>query len=592
MNAHPSILHTGFKEEGVKYRVKGQVTSTPLISRERLTTLHGCDNQYNHVNQTDQEVEEEEEEEDNLQDGVVSMPKEKEKEKENNITWIKIMMMMINTMMMMMVSMINLFNQLVDGKDSANISIKFIIFVLFNFVNLTVIGHVGKNELAAVALGNTWQIATSAFTLGGLSAMDTLISQAYGAKQFQLIGITVQRAFIIVIIINILVSILWSNTENILLLCRQDKEISALAQQYTIYMIPGLCFGSFIGVFQKYLQAQGIMAPVIIVGLISNVLNAILNYIFVYGIGMKPMGVVGCALSTSISKAVGFFILLAWILIFKLHQRPIKTWYGFTWDTFSLKDFKEYIVLCIPSGLQLLFETWGFEVLTIMAGLLNAASLDAHSITMNFNLLNIMLPYSLSVAVSIRIGQLLGSGHPERARKSAKVSMFIITIIVILGVIFQLASRYQVGKVYSTDPQVIELVANLVPLSALSKVFDGYQVTCQGMLRGVGKNSLGAILHFGSFYLVGLPLAGVLTFVNIIPPIDHTVFGLWWGLNGGFIYVVCRIDWYKEMINAFERTDSSVCPTNFNSDSFIGDDDKTTNNIQDMNLLAKESILE
>ncbi|EGG22231.1 multi antimicrobial extrusion family protein [Cavenderia fasciculata] len=402
--------------------------------------------------------------------------------------------------------------------------------VAYIFINLVFVGHIGKNEFAAVALGNTWQFATSALSIGTLNAMDTLISQSFGAKQFKLIGLTVQRAIIVSIVFNTLLSILWCFTGNILILIRQDPEIAMITQSYTIYMIPGLWFGCGLTILQKYLQTQGIMIPCILIGILFNLLNIVLNYLF---INIMGFGVIGSSMATSIAKTFGFFGLLGWIYHFKLHQSPIQTWFGFDKETFSLDGLKQYLSIGVPSGLQLVFEGWGFEILTLMAGLLNPVSLDAHSITMNFNLLNFMLPFSLSIAVSIRIGQLLGAKKVETIKKSLRVAFIITTIIILISSTFQYTTRNIIGKLYSKDKEVIHLVSGLIPLSALSKLFDGYQTTCQGIVRGVGKNSLGAILNFGSFYLIGLPLSAAFTFSHMIPLLYHTVYGLWWGLNIG-----------------------------------------------------------
>eukprot|EP01133_Synstelium_polycarpum_P011179 gene11179-13023_t len=385
--------------------------------------------------------------------------------------------------------------------------------VAFLAVNMVFVGHLGTDELAAVALGNTFVFATSAMSMGALNAMDTLISQAYGA--------------------------------------------AGLSAKYVMGMMPGLWSGTALNILQKYLQGQGIMKPSIVIGLILNIFNAIFNFIFVHGLGSHGgIGVIGSSLATSLSKTLGFFALLGWIVYFRLHQYPTKTWFGFTREAFNVKGLKEYLRLGIPAGLQLAFEGCGFEVLTILAGLFQAKSLDAHTIAMNFTLLTFMLPMSISIALSVRIGQLLGSKQPVQARKSTYIGFGIAMSAMVIISLTQLLTRNYIGRIYSPDAEVQYQVSRILPISALFQFFDGYQTTCQGIIRGVGRNTIGATVNFGSFYLVGLPFSCLFAFALM-----HNIYGLWWGLCIGLGsnavilgIVVWKIDWNLEMRKAIIRT--------------------------------------
>ncbi|EGG22230.1 multi antimicrobial extrusion family protein [Cavenderia fasciculata] len=441
--------------------------------------------------------------------------------------------------------------------------------VAYLFVNMAFAGRLGKDELAAVALGNTWQFSTSAIAIGTLNAMDTLISQSYGAKNYQLIGVTVQRAAIISIIYCFFISILWIFTYPIMVAMHQDQHVALLTQQYTTYMLPGLWLGTLLTILEKYLQAQGIMKSSIVVGVILNIANAIFNFIFVHGVrGDGGMGVIGCSLATSLSKTISFFALLGWIYFFKLHERPVKTWYGFSRQALSISGLKEYLHLGVPAGLQMVFEGCGFEILTILAGksnqtqtqpntrLLGPTSLDAHSIAMNFTLMTFMIPLSLSIALSVRIGQLLGARQPQMAKRTTRIGFGISIVFMMVVSSTQFFSRHFIGSIYSSDIEVRQMVAKLLPISALFQIFDGFQTTCQGIIRGVGKNKIGAVINFTAFYLVGLPISSVLTFV-----VMHKVYGLWIGLSCGLAacaiilgIVVNRIDWNAEMERALART--------------------------------------
>ncbi|GAM18146.1 hypothetical protein SAMD00019534_013210, partial [Acytostelium subglobosum LB1] len=432
--------------------------------------------------------------------------------------------------------------------------------VAYLFVNMSFAGHLGTNELAAVSLGNTWQFASSALAIGSLNAMDTLISQSFGAKNYGLIGVTVQRGLIVSAGFCVLITLLWLATEPILLLLHQDPVVCRLTQTYTFGLIPGLWFGTLLTILQKYLQGQGIMKPSIIVGVILNLFNLLFNYIFVHGVGdYRGLGILGSSLATSVSKILACITIYVWIVGFKLHSSPIQTWYGFSRDTFSIRGLKEYLSLGIPAGLQMAFEGCGFEILTILAGLFTPAALGAHSIAMNFTLLTFMLPFSLSIALSVRIGQLLGARQPSMAQKSTRVCFGLAISCMVTISIIQFSTRHYIGYLYSENPDVRKTVAAILPISALFQMFDGMQTMCQGIIRGIGRNKIGAIANFCAFYVIGLPFSCLFAFV-----IMHKVQGLWWGLCIGLasaavflgMYVM-RINWNEEMHKALERTSSA-----------------------------------
>ncbi|EFA78620.1 hypothetical protein PPL_08075 [Heterostelium album PN500] len=432
--------------------------------------------------------------------------------------------------------------------------------VAYLIINMVFVGHVGEQQLAGVALGNTFTFATSAIAIGALNAMDTLISQSFGAKNYTLISLTVQHAMIISFGCCVFVNAIWLATKPILLVLHQDPVVSEYARQYVYGMIPGLYFGTFLTILQKYLQAQGIMKPSIIVGVVLNIFNAILNFFLVHGFGLyEGMGVVGSALSTSIAKFAACVSLLVYIIVFKLYKQPIRTWYGFSRESLRWQPIKEFLTLGIPAGLQMAFEGCGFEILTILAGLFDAVSLAAHSIAMNFTLLTFMMPFSLSIALSVRIGQLLGARQPDAAKRATRISLGMAICTMLVVSIIQLSARKYIGSIYSEDQQVRLLVSKILPISALYQMFDGYQTMCQGVIRGIGRNHIGAIANFVAFYVIGLPFSCVFAFV-----IMHKVYGLWWGLCIGLAtaalslgFYVARINWHEEMKKALERTGSS-----------------------------------
>lgn len=123
------------------------------------------------------------------------------------------------------------------------------------------LGHLGTNELAASALATMFCNVTGfSISIGFASALDTLCSQAFtGSNDPKALGKHLQRAFLVMLLLSLPISILWLYAENIFLVLGQDPTISALAGEFSAYMIIGL-FPNFVNeCLKRYLQAQGML---------------------------------------------------------------------------------------------------------------------------------------------------------------------------------------------------------------------------------------------------------------------------------------------------------------------------------------------
>jgi len=432
------------------------------------------------------------------------------------------------------------------------------------FVNLIFVGRLSSVELAAAALANTWTYCTMALGTGLANAMDTLVSQAYGANNVKMVGLTVQRASIVSTIACVIVAGLFGVTKEFLLAVKQ-QETAQLAFEYALLLLPGLWFAFQMVVLQKYLQGQGVMWPSIAVGVALNLLNVLFNYVLVVGIGnsYEPLGIKGSALATSISRIIVFFLMLLIIKFWKLHK---ETWHGWSRECLTVQGFKEYLRLGVPASIQHASEGWGFEILTILAGLLEGhIPLDAHSICYNFTQLTYQFPSGISIATAVRVGQLLGSGEEARAKRVSWIAFIVSLFFMAIIAIIQYTLRHQIGYIYinkSIDDaeEVVDLAAQILPIAALFQIFDGGQTIFQGIVRGMGRVITGAIANFIAFYVIAIPVGVLITFVG-----HKGVTGLWWGLCCGLVLiciglaiVIFKVNWVGEVSKAQKRTKSTV----------------------------------
>ncbi|XP_048839543.1 multidrug and toxin extrusion protein 1-like isoform X2 [Brienomyrus brachyistius] len=226
---------------------------------------------------------------------------------------------------------------------------------LISIVSTVFCGHLGKMELAGVALAIA-VINVTGISIGtGLaSACDTLISQTFGSNNLKHIGVILQRGILILLLACFPCWALLINTEPLLLAVRQNPKVARLSQLYVKIFMPALPAAFMYQLQGRYLQNQGIIWPQVITGAAGNVLNAVINYIFLY---MLDLGVAGSAAANSISQyslAVFLFIYIWWK---GLHK---ATWRG--WSMECLQEWGPFIHLAVPSMLMLCLEWWTYEI--------------------------------------------------------------------------------------------------------------------------------------------------------------------------------------------------------------------------------------
>uniref|UniRef100_A0A8C9P8R4 Multidrug and toxin extrusion protein n=1 Tax=Spermophilus dauricus TaxID=99837 RepID=A0A8C9P8R4_SPEDA len=409
---------------------------------------------------------------------------------------------------------------------------------LISFISSVFCGHLGKLELDAVTLAIAVINVTGISVGHGLSsACDTLISQTYGSQNLKHVGVILQRGMLILLLCCFPCWALFLNTQHILLLFRQDPDVSRLTQTYVMIFIPALP-ATFLYILQvKYLLNQGIVLPQILTGVAANLVNALANYLFLHQL---HLGVMGSALANMIAQFTLALLLFLYILGRKLHQ---ATWGG--WSLECLQDWASFLRLAIPSMLMLCIEWWAYEIGSFLSGILGMVELGAQSIVYELAIIVYMIPAGFSVAANVRVGNALGAGNIEQAKKSSVVSLLVTELFAITFCVLLLSCKDLVGYIFTTDRDIVALVAQVVPIYAVSHLFEGLACTSGGVLRGTGSQKVGAIVNAIGYYVIGLPIGIALMFAAKLG-----VIGLWAGIiictvaqAVCFIVFIARLNW-------------------------------------------------
>ncbi|KAB5531807.1 hypothetical protein DKX38_018477 [Salix brachista] len=418
-------------------------------------------------------------------------------------------------------------------------------------------GHLGELSLAGASMATSFATVTGFSLLMGMaSALDTFCGQSYGARQFHMLGIHMQRAMVVLSLVSIPLAIIWANTRSILIACGQQKDIAEEAGLYARFMIPSLFAYGLLQCLVKFLQTQNIVFPMMLFSGITTLFHILVCWVLVFKTGL---GNRGAALANSLSCWINVLLMVLYV---KFSSSCSKTWTGFSKEAFH--DTVSFVRLAIPSAIMVCLEMWSFESMVLLSGLLPDPELETSvlSISLNTAATVWMIPYGLSGAASTRVSNELGAQRPYLARLAVWVVIAIaVTEGIVVGIVLILI-RNVWGYAYSNEIQVVNYVAVMLPVVATSNFLDGLQCVLSGVARGCGWQKIGAYINLGSYYLVGIPIAILLAFVFHVGGK-----GLWLGIICALVVqvlslatITVRTNWEQEAKKATDRVYDEVIP--------------------------------
>ena len=290
------------------------------------------------------------------------------------------------------------------------------------------------------------------------------------------------------------------------------------------------------------------MRPGTYVLLIASPLNAGLNYLFCYTFGM---GLLGAPLATGISYWISFFSLV----YYTSAVAGSECWGGWSRSAFTM-NVSTFSRLALMGIIHVGTEWWAFEIVALAAGRLGMIPLAAQSVIMTADQVLNTIPFGIGVAASARVGNLLGARDSRGASRSANAAAWLSVALGSVVLIVLMVVRNDFARIFSDDPHVIDLTAQVLPFVALFQVADGLNGSCGGSLRGMGRQHTGALVNLGSYYCLALPLGVWLAFHG------RGLAGLWIGqcialyTVGLFEWMIVALsNWDMEVAKAFSRMD-------------------------------------
>ncbi len=393
-------------------------------------------------------------------------------------------------------------------------------------VDTFMVGRLGPEALAAVALGDLWTFASVVIAQGLLMGLDPIVSQAHGRRDGEAAGRAAQRGCVLAVLLTVPVSATWLAAEPALVLLGQDPELAAGAALYARAQI--FCVAPYLGfvALRSYVQGRERMAGPFLAIVVANAINVFFNQALIFGdYGFPALGIEGSAIASGLARTTLFSVLALWVFGLGHHR---GAWPRFGRAAFQPAALRRILLLGLPIGLQFGLEVWAFSIAMLMAGRLGTEPLAAHTIVMRMASFSFMMPVGISIAAATRIGNLIGADRRRRARRAAWVAIGMGAGVMTLSAGIFAGFRHQLPALFSSDLAVIALGASVLPIAAAFQWVDGIQCVGAGVLRGMGSTRPAAIFALLGFFGLALPLGWYFAF-----ELQLGLPGIWWGLAGG-----------------------------------------------------------
>ena len=436
------------------------------------------------------------------------------------------------------------------AKLSGPLILAYTLTYLTNVVDLAMAGHLGTDELASVSLGMVVYTVWFDPLIGLSSAMQTLFTQAYGARRMGLYAQWLLVGSVVLLVAAVPTAVLLFETESLLLLLYPDQEqLCASTGLYVRLLLFGLAPQLVFVILTKYLNSQHILWPCVIIAAAVNVFNITVQWLFIYHF---QWGIVGAPLATSLTRLVHALALVIFICL-----EP-SSWAG--WPTLAdleWRRFRDLITLGTAGWAMEALECWGLQGTAVLASFAGVLTLSANNVVLSIvMLLYLGLLMSSSLAGGIRVGHLLGAGEETRARRVAVIAVCWCAGVVTPAAGVVALCHDVVGRLYSHDEAVVVKVSEIVPIVALGLVFFGVFAGVAGVLRGMGKQSIVLLLNVTGIWAVGLGGGYLLMF-----PGGMGLAGLWWAITAGLLLaaglglfvIFLVLDWGAAAAESAER---------------------------------------
>ena len=400
------------------------------------------------------------------------------------------------------------------------------------FVDTAMSGQYSSLDLAGVAIGGVILWPLFMLFAGVLTALTPMVSQHVGGGRRLAVGALIQQGIWVAMIFGVILFLLVRISEPLLILFDVAPEAVSIAMAYLKAASWG-CPAVMLYVTLRY-ACEGLgqtLLPMLIAGTTLPI-NAGLNYVLIYGLfGAPELGGEGCGWATAITMwfELGVMLLVIrrpWLRNTGLFERVLKP---------KLATIKSILQVGLPIGMTMFLEMTVFSLVSLLVGSIGIAAIGANTIGGNLNWFVFVIPMALGSAASIRVGYHVGAKDYALAAKVARLSVLISATYAFLASLVLVLGREVLPRIYTSDPAVLALTAEVLLIVATYQFFDCTQATMIGALRGYKDTQYPMIISIIGYWLIALPVGTILGWG--LMGWNLGVLGFWIGLGCGVGFV-------------------------------------------------------
>lgn len=408
------------------------------------------------------------------------------------------------------------------------------------FDNIMVGKLLGADALASVSLANGVFFSVFVLALGFSLAIPPLVSEAHSQNDHKTINRVFRHGFVVNMLIGLALVIAMLLAMPLLYHLNQPEKILPDTESYLritiISIIPFMAFQTMREVSEGLSFTIGVTKATII----ANVINIVLNYIFIKGIGMDSLGVDGSAYASFIAR---IFMVIFLFVVMRKHPTTKRYMDDFSLKTklFQKKMFQTLIKLGFPTALQMFFEVTAFAGAAFICGLISANDIASHQIALSMASFTFNLSIGFSVASTVMIGRRAGERDFVGLQKVGINNMKIVFIFMAFCGLFFIVGRNILPTFFTKkeDIEVIMLASKLLIIAALFQLSDGVQVVALGILRGIQDVKIPSLITFVAYWIITIPLGYFLCVT-----LNMGAWGMWIALGLGLtisaVFLVMR----------------------------------------------------
>lgn len=402
--------------------------------------------------------------------------------------------------------------------------------VVTGMVDVIFLGRLGTTEQAAGILSTYLFVLLLVFSIGFSYGLTPLIASAHVNKNTAQKAELFKNALFLNTLVALFLFLLLFASMPLLNYMQQPQDVVELAKPFFSVIAFSIIPVTLFFTCKQYTEGLSNTKAGMYISVAGNIINIILNYGLIYGkLGLPELNYMGSAWATFFARCfmgAGFLI----FIFYNKNTKEITSYFKSV--KVNIKRIIELWKIGINSAMQFTFEVAAFCIASFMTGKFGKEQIDAHGITINIASFTYMFASGISGAATIRIGNFSAENKIHEIKKAGYSAISLALICMGFFVVFFILFNQLLPKIFTKDFVILELSSKLMLIAALFQLFDGLQVTCIGILRGMKDVKFATLITLIGYWLIAIPLAYVLGFI-----FNMEVIGIWYALLASLIFV-------------------------------------------------------